>query len=109
MISCSPREALYVLDGLLENNTVLSLKNHTTDTHGYTEIIFALCHLLGFYFMPRIRDLKDQQLYRFDKNQDYGVFNPLLNKSADLPIVKEQWDEMIEINHFVPLVVRFLT
>ena len=34
IISCSPREALYVLDGLLENNTILKIREHTTDTHG---------------------------------------------------------------------------
>ena len=84
VISCSPREALYVLDGLLNNNTILQIREHTTDTHGYTEIVFALCHLLGFYFMPRIRDLKDQQLYRVDRVSDYGVFTPLLTKTADL-------------------------
>jgi TnpA family transposase len=97
VISCSPREALYVLDGLLENNTILQIREHTTDTHGYTEIIFALCHLLGFYFMPRIRDLKDQQLYRVDRFVDYGVFTPLLTKTADLNIVEEQWEEMIRV------------
>jgi TnpA family transposase len=97
VISCSPREALYVLDGLLENNTILQIRDHTTDTHGYTEIIFALCYLLGYYFMPRIRDLKDQQLYRVDRNADYGVFTPLLNKTADLSIVTEQWEAMIRV------------
>ncbi len=97
IISCSPREALYVLDGLLENNTVLGIREHTTDTHGYTEIIFALCHLLGYYFMPRIRDLKDQQLYRTDKNVEYGVFNQLLTKTVDLAIIEEQWDAMIRV------------
>ena len=97
VISCSPREALYVLDGLLENNTILKIREHTTDTHGYTEIIFALCHLLGFYFMPRIRDLKDQQLYRVDRSVDYGVFAPLLTKTADLNIIEEQWEEMIRV------------
>ena len=97
VISCSPREALYVLDGLLENNTILQIREHTTDTHGYTEIIFALCHLLGFYFMPRIRDLKDQQLYRVDRNFDYGVFTSLLTKTADLNIIEEQWEEMIRV------------
>ena len=86
VISCSPREALYVLDGLLENNTILKIREHTTDTHGYTEIIFALCHLLGFYFMPRIRDLKDQQLYKVDRYSDYGIFTPLLTKTAALNI-----------------------
>ena len=97
VISCSPREALYVLDGLLENNTILQIREHTTDTHGYTEIIFALCHLLGFYFMPRIRDLKEQQLYRVDRQVDYGVFTPLLTKTAELDIVEEQWSEMIRV------------
>ncbi|MFT6077167.1 MAG: hypothetical protein ACJATU_000361 [Rickettsiales bacterium] len=41
VISCSPREALYVLDGLLENNTILENKEHTTDTEGFAEHIFA--------------------------------------------------------------------
>lgn len=84
---------------MLENNTLLNIKQHTTDTHGYTEIIFALCHLLGFYFMPRIRDLKDQQLYRVNKSEniDYGVFTPLLNKTVDLDIVKEQWESMMHV------------
>ena len=97
VISCSPREALYVLDGLLENNTILKIREHTTDTHGYTEIIFALCHLLGFYFMPRIRDLKDQQLYKVDRHSDYGIFTPLLTKTAELNIIEEQWEEMIRV------------
>ena len=97
VISCSPREALYVLDGLLENNTILQIRAHPTDTHGYTEIIFALRHRLGCYFMPRIRDLKDQPLYRVDRFVDHGVFTPLLTKTADLNIVEERWEEMIRV------------
>lgn len=97
VISCSPREALYVLDGLLENNTILQIRAHTTDTHGYTEIIFALCYLLGYSFMPRIRDLKDQQLYRVERHADSGVFASLLTKTADLDIVEEQWDAMLRV------------
>ena len=48
--------------------------------HINTEIVFALCHLFGFYFMPRIRDLKDQQLYRVDRHANYGVFTPSSRK-----------------------------
>lgn len=97
VISCNPREALYVLDGLLENNSILKIRQHTTDTHGYTEIIFSLCYLLSYYFMPRIRDLKDQQLYRIDKETDCGDFAPLLNKTVDLEIIEEQWETMIRV------------
>ncbi len=97
VISCSPREALYVLDGLLENNSVLKIQKHTTDTGGYTEIIFALCYLLGYEFMPRIRDLKDQQLYKVRRGFDYGEFAPLLTKSANIDIVEEQWASMLRV------------
>jgi Tn3 transposase DDE domain len=31
------REALYVLDGLLENDSILRPHEHSTDTHGFTE------------------------------------------------------------------------
>jgi TnpA family transposase len=39
-ISCAPREAGYVLDGLLENDTLVRPQIHTTDTHGFTERLF---------------------------------------------------------------------
>ncbi|KFJ67107.1 tn3 transposase DDE domain protein [Francisella tularensis subsp. novicida] len=96
-ISCGPREALYVLDGLLENNTVLGIKAHTTDTHGYTEIVFAMFYILDFFFMPRIKDLKDQQLYKVDRNHSYGAFEPLMTKTVDLDIIQEQWDNILRI------------
>ncbi|MGH9326577.1 MAG: Tn3 family transposase [Terriglobia bacterium] len=44
-MSCGPREALYALDGLLESNTILRLREHTTDTLGFTEHVFALSYL----------------------------------------------------------------
>jgi TnpA family transposase len=40
-IECNERDAPYVLDGLLYNESDLQLEEHYTDTHGYTEINFA--------------------------------------------------------------------
>jgi TnpA family transposase len=51
-----------VLAALLNNETELSLVEPTADTAGYTEIVFALCDLLGMQFAPRLRDLGDQHL-----------------------------------------------
>ena len=52
-LSAAPRSAAcFVADQL----------KHTTDTAGYTEIVFALFHLLGLQFAPRIRDLGAQRL-----------------------------------------------
>ncbi len=96
-ISCGPREALYVLDGLLNNNTILRPGKHTTDTDGYTEIIFGLCYLLGYFFMPRIKDLKSQQLYRPSGRRAEGDFGSLLKNTVDLDLIAEQWDPMMQI------------
>jgi TnpA family transposase len=97
IISCSPREALYVLDGLLENNTILRLREHYTDTHGFTEHIFGLCYLLGYSFMPRLRDLADQHLFKLDRQADYGCLNPLFDGMSDADLVGEQWDFLVRI------------
>ena len=86
-----------MLDGLLENNTILKIRDHTTDTGGYTEHIFALCHLLGYRFMPRIRDLKDQQLYAVNKENHYGEIQTLLKKGINLGLIEEMWDQLMRL------------
>ena len=77
-ISCAPREAGYVLSGILDNDTTLVIREHTSDTHGFTEHLFGLCALLGIAFMPRLKDLPDQVLSRIDRAADYGPLQPLL-------------------------------
>ena len=97
VISCSPREALYVLDGLLDNNTILRLREHYTDTHGFTEHIFALSYLLGYSFMPRLRNLADQQLYKLDRKTSFGKLDVLFRGVADTELIAEQWDQLVRV------------
>jgi TnpA family transposase len=52
-IECTDRDAPYVLDGLLYNESDLSLEEHYTDTHGYTENNFAAFAMLDRRFAPR--------------------------------------------------------
>ena len=96
-ISCSPREAIYVLDGLLENETVLRPREHYTDTHGFTEQLFGLCYLLGFSFMPRLKDLASQQLYKLDRSATYGTIDALFRGTIDSALVREQWDALVRV------------
>jgi len=96
-ISCAPREANYVLDGILENDTVLKIREHMTDTGGFTEPLWGLCVLLGIHFMPRLKDLPDQVLYRVDRSADYGPLEPLLRNTIDIAMIGEQWDQLVRI------------
>ena len=67
-------DATYLLDEYLDNETELSLLEHTTDTAGYTEIVFALFDLLGLRFSPRIRDLGDQRLFRVERQKRHPTW-----------------------------------
>jgi TnpA family transposase len=96
-IECTDRDAPFVLDGLLYNESDLELEEHYTDTHGYTEINFAAFAMLGRRFCPRIRGLKKQRLYRLDTDREYGPLASLVNRAdrtIDAQVIAEQWDRM---------------
>lgn len=97
IIECTDRDAPYVLDGLLYNESDLPLEEHYTDTHGYTEINFAAFAMLGRRFAPRIRGLHKQRIYRIDTDMDYGPLTPLVgrwDRTIHLDWIGEQWDRM---------------
>jgi hypothetical protein len=63
VVNVGVRDSTYVLDGLLYHESDLRIEEHYTDTAGFTDHVFALMHLLGFRFAPRIRDLSETKLY----------------------------------------------
>jgi TnpA family transposase len=93
VINCLMRESTYVLDGLLYQDAPL-IKEHYTDTGGFTELIFGLFSMLGFRFAPRLRDLGDQTLYRAHKGTDYGALAPVLKKDIREGLIVSQWDDL---------------
>ncbi len=96
-IECTDRDAGFVLDGILYNESDLELEEHYTDTHGYTEINFAAFAMLGRRFCPRIRGLGKQRLYRLDAKRDYGPLASLVgraDRTIDPQVIAEQWDRM---------------
>jgi TnpA family transposase len=96
-ISCGPREAGYVLGGILDNDTALAIREHTSDTNGFTEHLFGLCVLLGINFMPRLKDLPDQVLSRIDRDVDYGILQPLFRGRINIELILEQWDQLVRL------------
>lgn len=96
-IECTDRDAPYVIDGLVYNETDLPLEEHYTDTHGYTEINFAAFAMLGRRFSPRIKGVQKQRIYRIDAHREYGPLLVLLERSdrnIHLNWITQQWDRM---------------
>ncbi len=88
-MECTDRDAPYVLDGILYNETELSLDEHYTDTHGFTEINFAAFAMYGKTFSPRIKNVKTQRIYKIDTTKNYGSLSPLI--AAKDRIIHMNW------------------
>jgi TnpA family transposase len=99
VISATMSEAPYVLDGLHfhAHQTDLRIVEHYTDTAGATDHVFGLCHLLGYRFAPRIKDLKDRKLYTVEKSGSWPLLEPLIGDTVDTTAIRGQWTELMRL------------
>jgi TnpA family transposase len=86
-----------VLDGLLYHQTGLQIAEHYTDTGGATDHIFGLCHLLGFRFAPRLRDIKDRRLYLLPGILPDPIITSLVGGTIDVAHTQAHWDELLRL------------
>ena len=97
VMSSSLREAGYVIDGLMHNDVVKS-DIHSTDTHGYSEVVFGITHFLSIFSAPRIKGLKHQVKSMFAgyrskyKAKNYEI---LPTHTINVRIIKEMYDEIL--------------
>ena len=98
VISSTMRDATYVLDAILDNETDLTILEHTTDTAGYTDLVFCLFDLLGMQFSPRLRDIGDRQLYKLTTDTTiYPRLDARLIGRTDLTRLIERWDDLARV------------
>jgi len=94
---CADRDAPFVLDGLLYNESDLNIEEHYTDTHGFTDTNFAAFAMFGKRFVPRIKGLHKQAIFYIDPEKEYGPLRVLLDKK-DRQLhpawMAEEWDRM---------------
>lgn len=97
MVNVGTRDSTYVLDGLLYHESDLRIEEHYTDTAGFTDHVFALMHMLGFRFAPRIRDLGDTKLYIPGLISDYPGLKAMIGGTLNIKRVRAHWDEILRL------------
>jgi TnpA family transposase len=93
VLSATSSEAPYVLDGLIGRGG----GEHYTDTGGATDHVFALCHLLGYRFAPRLRDLQDRRLAIIGAKPRHKILEPLLGRPIRVDMIQENWDDIVRL------------
>jgi TnpA family transposase len=91
------REAAYTLDKILDNDSEIDIQEHTTDTEGYTDLIFVLFDLLGMQFAPRLKDISATRLFRMNLDLNYDNLKALKFHKSDLDLIAQNWDEMLRL------------
>ena len=97
VVNVGVRDSTYVLDGLLYHESDLRVEEHYTDTAGFTDHVFALTHLLGYRFAPRIRDLSDTKLYIPKSGQAYEALKPMIGGTLNIKQVRVHWNEILRL------------
>jgi TnpA family transposase len=90
-------EAVYIFDGLLQNTSDIQPDTLHADTHGQSEPVFGLSHLLGIQLMPRIRNWKKLTFYRADANDTYEHVDDLFTAVIDWDLIRTHWQDLMQV------------
>ena len=96
-IPCGVWEAVYIIEGLLQNTSDIQPDTVHADTQGQSTPVFGLAHLLGIKLMPRIRNWHDLVLYRSDKNTIYQHIDALFTDVVDWDLIKTHWQDLLQV------------
>ncbi|MDG4892706.1 Tn3 family transposase [Mesorhizobium sp. WSM4976] len=96
-ISPTESEAAYVLDGLFDQDTVLDVQEHFTDTGGASDHVFGLFALIGKRFAPRLRNLKDRKFHTFEKGNAYPALSNHIGAPINTTLILDHWDDLLHL------------
>ncbi len=96
-IPCGVYEAIYILDGLMKNESDIQPDTLHGDTHAQSAPVFGLAHLLGINLMPRIRKPKKLVFYRPERDIRYKHINKLFGETINWDLIETHVPDMLRI------------
>nr|WP_289113913.1 Tn3 family transposase [uncultured Halomonas sp.] len=96
-IPCGVYEAIYILDGLIKNDSDIQPDTLHGDTQAQSAPVFGLAYLLGINLMPRIRNLKQLVFYKPDKRQRYEHINALFSETINWQLIETHVPDMLRV------------
>ena len=75
----------------------LNIEEHYTDTSGFTDHVFGLCHLLGFRFAPRIRGIGSLRLHLMGHEKQWPLLAAVLGERVKVHEVQAQWEDILRL------------
>lgn len=96
-IPCGVYEAIYILDGLMKNESDIQPTTLHGDTQAQSYPVFGLAYLLGIDLMPRMRNIRDLSLWRPDQRYRYKHLDGLFKKTIDFKLIEKHFKDMLRV------------
>lgn len=93
-IPCGVYEAVYILDGLVKNESDIQPDTLHGDTQAQSAPVFGLSHLLGIKLMPRMRNIKDLVFFKAESGAQYKHIKSLFRGTIDWDLIKLHYRDM---------------
>jgi TnpA family transposase len=94
-------EAVYIVEGLLRNESDVQPERVHADTQGQSFPVHALAHLFGFDLLPRIRNWQDLNFYRPDQETRYAHIDALFGEpghnAINWALIETHWADLMQV------------
>lgn len=94
-IPCGVYEAIYILDGLLNDESDFNPDTVHGDTQAQSTPVFGLALLLGIKLMPRIRNIKDLNFYKPDRDMVLNHIQSLFTDPIKWELIEKHYPDMM--------------
>jgi len=97
-ISCGAHESLYLLDGIVENDSDLQAKKVHGDSWAQSEVLFGMAFLMAVLIMPRIKKFKNLYYYKASRTNFYKNIDELFtDKPIDWELIETHYHDMLRV------------
>ncbi len=100
-IPCGAWEAIYIIEGLLNNTSDVRPDKIHADTQGQSLPVYALAHLCGFELLPRVRNWKDMDFFRSSKTVVYSHIDALFGDPGrnviNWKLIETHWSDLMRV------------
>ena len=94
--TCSSSEVASMLQGVISHGSEMMIKSQYVDSHGKSELGFALSYLLGFDLLPRYADIGTQKIYLPYEGFNCKNIKEIVAKPINYELIREHYDELIK-------------
>lgn len=96
--TCSSSEVGSMIKGIIDHDTAMNMNRVFVDTHGQSNIGFAISYLLSFGLLPRIKAINKQKLYSVtpkDKEKHTNL-DEIITSPINWKLIEKNYDEVVK-------------